>query len=352
MGNCFGQALCSKIKGMYSKNLTIDDYSELVNKRTIVEVASYLKNTKRYGDILEGIKDTAVHRGQLENLVKERAFIDMLKLRPYFPRGKSEYYSYPRIEVEIQQILNKLRNIQSEEKSGYKNQTSEFLSGYVCFDLSKIDKVETFQQLLNALEQTPYYKILKACHDKDQPHEFIYINCERVLQNFFFENIEIKIKQCFTGDNRRILMRYFNMKKDIQNITTAYRLRKYFKFSSKDIEKLLIPYTKNGKDDRDIRMNKLRHKILEAKTEEDVIRAVKNSGYSKIQDDSIMEFEKKFEKMMYKRCKRHMMFADSPEIVYTSFLFLELVEMENIVMVIEGVRYNIPPDKIKDMLLV
>ena len=59
-------AVLAKARSMYGKHLTPESYDELLKKRTVNDVVSYLKSETAYGPILEGLKETSIHRGQLE----------------------------------------------------------------------------------------------------------------------------------------------------------------------------------------------------------------------------------------------------------------------------------------------
>ena len=58
-----------------------------LKKRTVNDVVSYLKSETAYGPILEGLKETNIHRGQLESLLDEEEFLRAIRLIHYAPKG-------------------------------------------------------------------------------------------------------------------------------------------------------------------------------------------------------------------------------------------------------------------------
>ena len=46
-----------------------------------------------------------------------------------------------------------------------------------------------------------------------------------------------------------------------------------------------------------------------------------------------------------------MRFATDPQVVYTAYMMLRTMETEDIVRIIEGVRYRMPPDRIEKLLV-
>ena len=64
-------ALCAKAKAMYGGRLNKNVYLDLTRKQTIGEVVSYLKSQTSYADALKDINIRHVHRGQIEDFLKE-----------------------------------------------------------------------------------------------------------------------------------------------------------------------------------------------------------------------------------------------------------------------------------------
>lgn len=68
MGTASNAAMATKAKAMFGKRLTASDYQQLLQKKSIPEIASYLKNETLFREALEGYSETGLHRGQLEML--------------------------------------------------------------------------------------------------------------------------------------------------------------------------------------------------------------------------------------------------------------------------------------------
>ena len=50
-------------------------------------------------------------------------------------------------------------------------------------------------------------------------------------------------------------------------------------------------------------------------------------------------------------CRHEMYFSSNPEIVLLAYYIVSNTELRNIITIIEGVRYSMEPDKIKEMLI-
>ena len=60
-------AIAAKLKAMYSKFLTRDDYEQLLERKSVNDICSYLKSTPGYGEVLEQVNERDIHRGHREH---------------------------------------------------------------------------------------------------------------------------------------------------------------------------------------------------------------------------------------------------------------------------------------------
>ena len=53
----------------------------------------------------------------------------------------------------------------------------------------------------------------------------------------------------------------------------------------------------------------------------------------------------------FEMCRRQLYFSTNPEIVLLAYRIVSLTELNNVIAVVEGVRYQIEPDKILEILI-
>ena len=68
--------ILAKARAMYGRRLTRTNYRELLECRSVSEVAAYLKNQTSYGTVLAGVNENDIHRGQLEVRLRQKLFED------------------------------------------------------------------------------------------------------------------------------------------------------------------------------------------------------------------------------------------------------------------------------------
>lgn len=68
------KAIFTKLKTMYGQSLTATDYQSLTLRRSVGEIAAYLKNETHFSQVLSNVKESMVRRGYLEDLLRRVCF--------------------------------------------------------------------------------------------------------------------------------------------------------------------------------------------------------------------------------------------------------------------------------------
>ena len=99
--------MSAKAKAMFGERLKANDYQSLLQKKSVSEIAAYLKNNTYYKATLDGINETQIHRGhasieQIHSLITEKYvnftkkqmdnIIDNIKADDIYDRLKKSYY--------------------------------------------------------------------------------------------------------------------------------------------------------------------------------------------------------------------------------------------------------------------
>jgi len=337
------QALAAKAKAMYGERLVKADYDELLRKRSVQEIAGYLKNETHYDKILEGINESSIHRGYLEVLIRQRLFLDFVQLVRY-GESSNKFYQYGILQIEIKQILLTLRFLKETERGGQISQLPLFANKMTSFDLQKLVNVNSYDELLAVLKSTPYYKILLPTKPK-QGEELDYTACEIALNAYYHTEVLGHIKNEFSGEAKEQLLDVFNTQIELDNITKIYRLKKYYKSTPEDIIKVLNPTTVKIP-------RKTLFKWIETKTADEFVDALSTTAYkSSINRKDFVYIEYHMDSIMYNINKHFIRFATDPNVVMIAYMNLLEIETRNIIDIIEGVRYKVETDKISKLLI-
>jgi len=337
-------AMAAKAKAMYGKHLKSDDYTELLRKKTVQEIAGYLKSETAFKSVLQGINEFAIHRGHLEMLIRQTFYLDFLELIRYGQSNKDHFYEYGVLMIEMKQILMTIRLLSETDKTNQIAQLPIFANRMISFDVEKLIKVNTFDELLSVLKNTPYYSLLKPLKPRSLL-DIDYANFEVVLKSYYYKRVYEIIEQEFTGKDKQDIRDLFDTQIELENITKIYRLKKYYNSSPSDIKKVLNPTYK--------RINKkLLDELIETKDAQGFLVAINQNGYNIPTDVKEFQYiEYQMDAIMFDLNKRLMRFSTNPNIILVSYLSLLEIEIRNIIDIIEGIRYKVENDKIAKLLI-
>ena len=128
-------AVAAKARAAFGRMLTSSQYDELLRKQSVQEISAYLREHTAYAQALEGVQDSAIHRGRLETLLRRDLFYQYARLTHYVPgAGAGAIYGYIVPDMEIELILSALRVIISGSGDLLAALPS-FMQSYARFDL-------------------------------------------------------------------------------------------------------------------------------------------------------------------------------------------------------------------------
>lgn len=198
--------------------------------------------------------------------------------------------------------------------------------------------IREYKVFLEKIQRTKYVSIFKPYPDLIKPVQIFEI--ENQLDKWYFENM-IKIAKTYSSGLEEMLGQQI----DLNNIVWLERIKKNYEFSEHEIRKIFIPiYTKLKK----IELEKL-IKINHAKERQVIL---KQTFYGKFMTfDDINNLEEQVSQYLYhlyQKYFRRNMFDRS--VIYA---YINMMELENndIMNVMEGIRYNLSPEEIRKKLL-
>lgn len=338
------RAISAKAKAMYGQRLRPAQYEELVRKKSVAEIAQVLKNDTAYHDTLRDIREVSIHRGQLEHLLKQNLYERLDKLVRYVDGKSKTYFLAALKEIEIEQIMMRIRLILSRDFTHAVSDVPLSLRRYSKLNTEALIDATSFEQLLAGLAGSPYAAIL-APFITAHVDPFPYTECESAIQRYYMEHVMDAINQTFSGKTEATLKQMWATRVELDNITKIYRYKKFFHGDEKEIKNALIPCAGC------IPRSKL-NELLTASSVEQLLQMLADSPYHLHMDDrEYVYIEYYADQIKYHLAKRHMYYDQSPAIVYSAYQLLGEREIENLINIIEGVRYRVAPEEIMTMLI-
>lgn len=338
------KAMITKSRAMYGKRLTNENYQDLVRMKSVREIASYLKETPGYADVLSNIYPESVHRGQLELLLHKSLFNKYIRLTHYDVSGKSNFLSFVVSRLEIEQILRCIMGINANNTENFIVDLPGYLISHASFPMIKLAKIKTFEELLEVIDKTPYEKVIRQFTPKNG--ELIdYTGCEVSLRTLYYTRMFSLIQRDFKGKHRDELEEILKIEVELINVSTIFRLKSFFKMDGQEIRKYLFPFTYKLKKER-------LENLLQAESGEDIFRMINSSSYgNKIDNDEFSYIEDDIRRLNAYYNKQLLRFSSNAPAVVYCFMSLAQIELINITNIIEGVRYNLSAEEIRKLLV-
>ncbi len=330
-------ALTTKIRSLIGKMLTDEDYAVLLSKTSVPMVAQQLKTYHEYGRVLETVDENSAHRSDLE-LCLQADIIGQFKKLYHFADSDSK----PFLDVYLKRFeLDLLKQIARSVETGHKSFSTvdPFIQRHVGFDIEALLAAKDLNELLELLSAdhhyTMLYNILKA------RGEVSIFSFEMTLDLYMYNRVLSNAKKTLKGSDRTFAEKFFGSEADIMNLRWIYRCKANFKLDKELIYSYIIPY-----------YYKVSQKTIQAlvnaspETCRDMILA---TPYREIFAGE--DFEREHLRYLKKTSKALMTQFPYSAVNILCYLRLKSIEAGNIVSIIEGIRYHLNADEIKEYLV-
>lgn len=337
-------AIIAKARAKYGKSLSAKDYNELTACHSVSEVAIYLKTHTIYSTTLAGLNENEVHRGQLETVLKQHLYTNILALSKYETSKSFKTSVYFLGRLEIEQIIKCLTMLNSGHPEEYLFAAPLSFASFFTINIQALAKAHSYDDVLDALKGTIYEKPLRKYISSGENQKFSLSDTETALTNALFESVFENIKLIKNKNEREELNELFCAYIDFKNISFIIRLKKYYHFSAEKIQPLLLPYGKLSRKFLDKLCDSDSHStVLQAASKTYLGNTIRKLPYN----DQVQLLDA----MMQTHCKRLLHFSLSPEVVMMSYMFLTDIELTNIINIIEATRYAVSSEEKMKLLV-
>ena len=338
-------AIIAKAKAIYGHHLTAADYNNLMHRKSVGGVVAFLKENERYRKLFSDTNETQVHRGQVEQMLSKEVFELYLRLCRFMLAEKDSFCYFLIKEREIKEIISALVYVASELPDGYVKVMPAYFMDYASFDLMALANAKSLDDILNALSQTHYYKLLKPLLSGKSDEEPDLEECGMTLYVDYINWAFAAIERGFKGDEEKELKENFLKQIDLDNILTCYRMKISFESDSAKVKKSLKPFH--------YRINEQRFdEILSGSDAGKKLIEMINRYYFKNNIEIDSDFlEVAIRRFNYSYYSRQFAFATSGITALYSFMVLLEVERTNLLKIIEGIRYGLEPAEIEKLVV-
>ena len=148
-----------------------------------------------------------------------------------------------------------------------------------------------------------------------------------------------------SGQLKEQLTDLYGAQVDAQNVTRILRLKKYFGADPDTIRSVLLPYGHGVSC-------KLMEQMIDADTAEEIMALyLRTPAGKKIPENQRSFVHDLHHRAPYFSARHYMHYSIYPMVVMLSYIILIDIEVDDIINIIEGIRYGLPPEEIKPMLV-
>lgn len=330
-------AVLAKSRAMYGRCLKEEDYRQLVECKTVPEVAGYLKTHTCYTKALTGLVESEIHRGQLEPLLRQELYADVQALSRYTTDNALAVTDFVTARLDIEQIIHCLIMLNIGKAEDFALSIPLSLDSYTGISLKQLGTVRSYDELLGVLQHTKYHAVLQSFRPKEAEKANV-AGIEIALHNKNYGMAIEAVEKLPDKTEQQELRNLFYAVFDFENLERILRLKKYHHFKAEKVRSLLIPYGRlSQKNIEELCAAEDIGDVYELARETYLGKALsKLSFYDKTQISYAL---------INDYCKHHLRLSPNPTIVMISYIYLKQIEVRNIINLIEATRYGLSPEE-------
>jgi V/A-type H+-transporting ATPase subunit C len=338
-------ALMAKARVIRSRMLKPADYEELISKNSVAEIAAFLKRSAAYGDALRGANERTIHRDELERRLAAAYARDARKLYRFETPENQRFfkYVYMKFEIEVVKLCLRLLEIGALSGAGDVFGADGYFARHMSIDLARLSRSENLRDFLGNLAGSRYEKPLAPLLTLKE-HQNLF-GVETALDLFYFSQIKHMVAKLEDKADQALVKNSVGRETDMLNLLWVYRAKRYYQAPNELIYSLIIPMYHRLSP-------ALIKELAQTETEAQFQEILRKTPYARAFEKSAGEFyEQSYERFVYD-LHRKMWRAHPFSIMNAvSYLHFKEIEIKNITSVIEGVRYELPPEKIKNYII-
>jgi V/A-type H+-transporting ATPase subunit C len=337
-------AVNTKIRALEKDFLKREDYLNMIQKKSVVDVARYLKDNTSYGKLLREINLDNISRRDLEDILKNNMIKNMDKLIYYFRDDYKEFIRSLYIKYEIEDLKNLSRSIFNGKELETIKKPLSFLGKYSRVSPKKLFKSRMIRDLIYSLEGSEFFEFLIPLVDGRRENLFRF---EMALDMGYFSIIQSR-KLKISREDRKILKKWEGLLADLYNIQWVYRGKKFYSLSPEE----LLNYTINFGDKLTFRERKA---MCYAKNLEELYKMITNTIYGFLFKKEEMYrdiyMERRIKRFIYYKLKALDRQFPLSIIQTIDFVWSFEFEIKDIISILEAIRYNMPPEEARKFLV-
>ncbi len=334
--------ITTKSKAMESKLIKDKDYRKLSEMTSVSEFVLYFKSHEAYQPFFAGLNENAVHRGQIEMVLKNSLYDSFAKLYRFANKKQREILDLVFFHYEILMLKSCLKKLFSPEIKLNLGVYREIFKAHSSLKLFELENARNLEEFTSILQGTEYYDLFVRMLNSNHKSLF---DLEMQLDVYYYRAVWKRKNKVLKGKEQEALTRAIGTRIDVANIMMIYRSKKYYSIEPADILAVLIPISYKLKQHELMNM-------VNATSISEFTNVLQASNYRVETEDLTQDdmersyFEAIFLAYQYSKIKFPVSIAP-----ILNYLYLKELELDNLTTVLECIRYGLDPDHILQLII-
>lgn len=334
--------IVTKVHAMNKGLLSAKDYEELIQKNSVLEALEFLKNTPAYADVFSDAYAKNSHRDAIERRLMDSLYTDFIKLYRFADFKERAFLNAYFMHYEVMIIKVCLRNTMNLASWDVSlGSFDDFFHRHSKLSIAALNDCDTLEEYLAALSGSPYEKLFAAIYNSGSRRLSDY---ETALDLYYFSSVWKLKKKKLSAKEEQDVTAALGTNIDLLNLQWIYRCRRHFSMTDTDIYPMLIPIN-----------YKLRpahiQALVHAETDEEFSRILSGTVYSKwFPTEDLSRFGAVSDQLLghiYQLRSRKNPYSIA---AVNRYLYRKEEEINHLIPIIEGIRYGLSPDKIRELV--
>jgi len=331
-----------KSKAIKAKQLTQEDFDQLMQKTSLSEIVMFLKNETHYGEIFKEVPERNLHRGDIENPLKKYYFSIIKKYYIFIASNDRKFFKMIFLKEEIEAVKTILRRI-DVDKERFIAPIDDYVAAHFSIDIKKLSQMKSMDEFMDNISGAGFEKTLKYAFNTDSDKNMFFL--EMALDSYYYKQLMDELSK----NKESIIKNIYGIEIDMKNIIWIYRCKKYYNVPKEIIYSYHIPYNyklekKKLKEMMDSKNLEELFGFIEKSPYKDLIKGLEDESGKKIFIEN--NYDKYFSNVLKKinRAKPFSIISVIEE------LYSVNAEINKIINIVECIRYSLNEKEIKNLV--
>ena len=336
-------AATAKVRAMYAKRLTAEDFSQIAALKSVRDVVDFLKVHPGWRGAFDGTFDET-RRGPLEGGLRRHLSAEYVRILRFIGREDRFIVSDRILRTDMEQIMLFMRHARAGRSADYTPDLPPSLLRQSKIDYDMLSGASTYEEMLEAVSKTRFAAALSRL--KAEAGGFPdYTSVEMIMRNHYYRTLMDMVEKRYGGSVYKLLREAVGRQADIINLTIIMRVRKFFPSQADSVISMLLP----------VRLKLTPayiNRLYSAKTDESAEALLRDGPYGRLFGEDQTIYSPDNYHRFLSDFNRKILGLGIPT-VYTPAAYLNLrdVELKNLTALIECIRYGINPERMAAYLL-